>query len=457
MTGPKGADGTPGTSVTMTPQIGQNGVDGTNGANGTDGMTRIIYTDPNNTPHEVATLDDGIKYTGDTGSAYTKLNKVTNIVGGNKGPLTDGNIGVEATQTGDNATLTIKLAKDLVGLNSVTTVDAAGNTNVMNGAGNTYTNVVGDTNVVNAGGMTITNAANPTNPISITTNNISMGGNQIHNVAAGTAPTDAVNVSQLDAKVAGATTKVVAGNNTTVNSATNPDGSTTYTVGLQDKITLGNNPKTAVTVDGTAGTITAGTGAQAVKVDGTTGTVQAGNVTVNGQAGTVNGLTNTTWDPNNYVSGQAATEDQLKAINNIINNLHSNQPTVTEGQNIKVATVAGFEPGTSVNYIVSTSDDLVAKTIKLDDGNGNATYINGGTTTVTNAKGDTTTVNANGVTISNGNNPVSITNTGLNNGGNRITNVADGINDNDAATVGQLKEISTEGAVKYEPGCSRCI
>ena len=140
----KGADGKDG--VTITGKDGVDGVDGAEGhiglngkdgmtdiyttpgqpgVNGKDGetMTRIIYTDPNGANHEVATLDDGMKYTGDSGSAAVKLNKTVNIVGGETDASklsTDANIGVVASQDGDNAKLTVQLAKDITGLNTVT-------------------------------------------------------------------------------------------------------------------------------------------------------------------------------------------------------------------------------------------------------------------------------------------------------------------------------------------------
>ncbi|WP_039158542.1 YadA-like family protein, partial [Gallibacterium anatis] len=63
----------------------------------------------------------------------------------------------------------------------------------------------------------------------------------------------------------------------------------------------------------------------------------------------------------------------------------------------------------------------------------------------TDGKGNTTTVNGSGVTVKSaqGGN-VSLTANGLNNGGNRITNLADGIEDSDAATVGQLKRVGSQ-------------
>ncbi len=65
----------------------------------------------------------------------------------------------------------------------------------------------------------------------------------------------------------------------------------------------------------------------------------------------------------------------------------------------------------------------------------------------TGATGNTTVVNGEGITIHNttNNSTVSLTSSGLNNGGNRITNIADGIENTDAASVGQLKAV--EGSI----------
>ncbi|KXA11912.1 Hep/Hag repeat protein, partial [Fusobacterium equinum] len=87
---------------------GEKGQAGVDGKNGTDGKTRIVYEywDPKNPKiavrEEVATLNDGIKYKGDSGEAYTKLNKQTEIVGGQKDTdkLSENNIGVVASQEG---------------------------------------------------------------------------------------------------------------------------------------------------------------------------------------------------------------------------------------------------------------------------------------------------------------------------------------------------------------------
>ena len=131
-------------------------------------------------------------------------------------------------------------------------------------------------------------------------------------MADGDALTDAVNVGQLNKAAAGSKTTVSDGVNTTVTSTTAADGHMDYKVNLNDKITLGEGAN-AVTMDGTKGTISAGT---KVSFDGTQGTGTIGNVTINGSGstGTVNGLTNKTWEPDKFVTGQAASEDQLKAL-----------------------------------------------------------------------------------------------------------------------------------------------
>ena len=87
----------------------------------------------------------------------------------------------------------------------------------------------------------------------------------------------------------------------------------------------------------------------------------------------------------------------------------------------------------------------------VSDGNGDlnvrlAKDVNVQSVTTTDAAGNKTVTNGNGVTITPaaGGNPVSLTDKGLNNGGNTITNVAPGVNDTDAANVQQVKAARTE-------------
>ncbi|WP_315555298.1 S-layer homology domain-containing protein, partial [Dialister invisus] len=140
------------------------GKPGVDGAPGTT-TTRIVYEKPDGTKEEVATLNDGMKYGGDTGAVIKKkLNEQVNVVGGITDETkltTEDNLGVVSD---GNNNLKVRMAKDLKGLNSVTT--------------NTLT--VGDVKIDNSG--------------------INAGNKKITNVAAGDISansTDAVNGGQL--------------------------------------------------------------------------------------------------------------------------------------------------------------------------------------------------------------------------------------------------------------------
>ena len=281
-TGENGKDGKIGINgkdgVTTNISVTRDGKPGVDGAPGTT-TTRIVYEKPDGTKEEVATLNDDMKYGGDTGNVIKKkLNEQVNVVGGitdeNK-LTTEDNLGVVSD---GNNNLKVRLAKALKGLESIT-------------AGDTF---------INNNGITISNGA-AGNTVSLTKNGLDNGGNKITNVAAGDVSansTDAVNGSQLhDVKtLAGQHTTVKAkDSNITVTEGTNGTGGKEYTVGLGDKVTLGTDPSKQVSIDGTTGIIKAG---DKVTIDGTTGNIDAGKVKINGKDGTVNGLTNKTWDPN---------------------------------------------------------------------------------------------------------------------------------------------------------------
>ena len=351
--------------------------------------------------------------------------------------LSSNNIGVVANTS--NNTLTVQLAKDLTGLTSVTT-------------GNT---------VMNTNGLTITTGGNT---VSLTNNGLNNGGKTITNVAAGVNNTDAVNVSQLNTAAAKATTTVSDGINTHVTHSTAADGHTDYQVNLNDTVTLGSGTN-AVILDGTKGTVTAGTGNNAVIVNGTKGTIQAGtkvsldgvngsgsigNVTINGggTTGTVNGLTNKTWDPDDYVSGQAATEDQLKQVGTTLSSAGLNF-VGNDGQSIhkdlgSTLNVVGGYTGTG-----STSAGNI-KTVKNTDGDleiqmADDAVFNSVTT-------GNTILNSSGVTIGSGDTMVSLTDAGLNNGGNKITNVAAGTADTDGVNVSQLNQSAAAAKTTVSQG-----
>lgn len=127
---------------------------------------RRTADDASSSTHAIATMDDGLAFAGDDASKVNRLlNTILTLKGGAAGEVTENNIAVKSFTDNDVQGFNIQLAKDITGLNSVTTknltVESGGTFNVENNT------------------------------------DIDMGGNQIHNVAPGTALTDAVNVSQL--------------------------------------------------------------------------------------------------------------------------------------------------------------------------------------------------------------------------------------------------------------------
>ena len=222
-----GVNGKDGSSVVINGKdgsIGLNGKDGKDGltmkakdgqpgVNGKDGITRIVYEDNSKTTHEVATLDDGMKYAGDDAQGADKskviakkLNETMDVVGGaDKSKLTDNNIGVNNV----DGKLKVQLSKEvnLTPSGSLT---------------------IGDT-VVNNNGLTISGGP------SITNNGINAGDKFITNVKAGVNNTDAVNVAQLKE----AKTEVKAGKNVTVSEDKGANGQTIYTVNAND-VALGD-------------------------------------------------------------------------------------------------------------------------------------------------------------------------------------------------------------------------
>ncbi|MDU4114834.1 YadA-like family protein [Veillonella sp.] len=326
---------------------------------------------------------------------------------------------------------------------------------------------------VNKDGLTIENGPK------VTKDGIDAADKKITNVADGTigaGSKDAVNGGQLhtaieDIKSTGFGLKAEDGN-----SVKKPLGETIDLKGdgniktsvdngaikmaLNDKITLGQDPAKQVNIDGSAGTITAGNGGNQVKIDGNDGsvtanTVKAGDVVVgkqtsDGKEGNfVTGLDNKTWDPENPVAvpGRAATEDQLKAVNDDFNNkartgrvFQGDQP----GDSGKVVRGLGdtmnLTGGADVNRLADNNIGVV-KNAAGDGYNIKLVKDLKGleSVTTTDAAGNTTVMNGGGVTITPAQgNAVSLTKDGLNNGGNRITNVGPGVDGTDAVNVNQL-------------------
>ena len=382
-----GINGKDGKSAEITVGKGEPGVDGTNGK---DGITRIIYKDEKGNHHEVATLDDGLKFKGDNADVVIrKLNTQLNITGGAKAAdLSDDNIGVVGT-AGDNGGLAVKLSKKLKGLTSAEFVDGDNITNIT--AGNvTITRKEGNTNkTVDLWELnnTVNNITNGTTDVSswklqangkneriikkdsvvnftdgantavtVNGNDITVDLNKKTKDQIQSNTTKINNIDQrvttiennIDQKIEGSKIKVEGDKATGVNATEVKDGDkvTGYKVSLENKVKVGN-----VTIDGT-----------------TDGTDKKGEIT---------GLTNTTVDAADFATkGRAATEEQLKAA---MDNVKTQSRTTVKGKgNI---TVTPETEGAS-KYTVElakdiTVDSVTAKTIKADEYKvGDKTYIN---------------------------------------------------------------------------------
>ena len=420
-----------------------------NGANGTvNNLTNITWDPAHITSGQAATEDQlkvvdnkidkntenltkkGLNFQADSGEVIHKdLGQTLDVVGGitDKAKLSDNNIGVVS----ENGKLNVKLAKDLTGLNSVTTGQTTINNNGLTIGGNTF----------------------------VTNNGFNANNTQIKNVKAGTEDSDAVNLKQLNEVKAASDTKVKGSKNIHVEEEINDlTKAKTYTVNLKDTVTLGSG-STSVHFDGTTGIIRAGEGANAVNINGTNGTINSGKVTINGGSGTVNDLTNRTWDPNKITNGQAATEDQLKVVDNKIDK--NTEDLTKKGLNFK------GDSGEAIHK------DL-GQTLELKGGESDASKLSNGNIGVVNENGnlnvklaknlkglDSVTVGSDpnkqvvlddkGVSVGG---KTYISNEGLNANNQKITNVAAGVNDTDAVNVQQLKSSMAAATTTVKAGDS---
>ena len=166
------------------------------------------------------TLARGRVFVGDTGKTVTVgLGDTLAIKGGATGSLTDDNIGVVSTEAKDGkpATMTVKLAKDVKMKDGSTSYDyylpeiktnPDGSKEIVKNADGSVKHQLGKdgnpirlvTTTVNGEGITIAPVKGLDKPtVSLTADGLDNGGNQIHNVAAGTANTDAATVGQVRA------------------------------------------------------------------------------------------------------------------------------------------------------------------------------------------------------------------------------------------------------------------
>ena len=414
--GVKGADGS---AVVINGKDGSIGLNGTNGrdgitiqgkdgAKGLDGTntTRIVYHDvTNNKDHEVATLDDGMKFAGDDGQTDSskviskKLNTVVDIVGGaDKTKLTDNNIGVNNV----NGKLKVQLSKDL-------DLTAGGSVKM------------GDT-TVNNGGITIkAPTGGTTTDVHLGSDGLNNGGNKITNVAKGTADTDAVNVSQLkDAK-------------SELKADERHIKPGTYTVDSNGKVTMtyvdGNGHDVAnekAVIEGIA------------KNDLSNITNDGKNVITN-LIDMENG-NNTTVSSRKDATGKKIfkVDVDLSATNRKVDTAATGTGSVASGS---AAGAAVVNKGTQF----VAGDNMVVKreTMSGNDTDQKITYaLNPNLQNIKSISSGTTTSNAPRIDF--GSNTVTINNGNLSLGGNKITNLAPGTSSTDAVNLSQLEGARTK-------------
>ena len=498
--GLNGKDGKDGLTIR-----GANGQDGVNGTNGTNGITRIVYEDKNNNKHEVATTDDGLKFTGNNTDVVNKnkLNSLVKVQGEGVDKTTSasfksasGNINVKADGTD---TLEVQLNKDLKNITSIkndgpATMTIGGNEFKFDG-GNVN---MGGNNITNlkSGGDVIDNAANigdvkriskandlhiaPTqsNRAGETTTSYSYdaadksvtlkyndgnGANQAGTIAkidlSGLADqikdgysfsTDAkgnvVGNHAVTAVGNGKTVSYAAGDNLTITqNIDNATGEQTYTYALSNDIKVGNDGKDGKDgVDGKIGVN--GKDGSAVVING-----KDGSIGLNGKDGK-DGLTIKGANGQDGVDGKNGKDGMTRIVYEDKNNNKHEVATTDDG--MKYAGDNGQTDSTKViaKKLNQTLDITGgADSTKLTENNIGVNNVDGklkvqlaqniNLTPAGSLTIGDTKITDGGLVINNG---PSITKGGINAGDLNITNVKAGVNDTDAVNVKQLKSAKTE-------------
>ena len=248
---------------------------------------------------------------------------------------------------------------------------------------------------------------------------------------------DAINAAKKAAKTeitanTGEAANATTGN-VTITSTTAADGHTIYDVKLNDKVTLGTG-NNAVTIDGTAGKITA---KNAV----------IGGVTVDGDNSYVTGLSNTTWN-GTATTGRAATEDQLKSV-------ADTAKATTDAVNLKFSGDTNTSAG-----VVNLKDDTFNI---VGDGKYVTTDANGKALTVKVSEAEVRKSAVAAVTVStdatDANNPISVTSTTSADGTTKDykvtidgTKIANKTNLSYKANDGTAKQVSLADGLNFKNG-----
>ena len=418
-------------------------------------------------------LQKGLTFGGDNADKNfeRKLGNQVFVKGGaDAAKLSDNNIGVVSDDL--NGTLNVKLAKDLQGLNSAQ-FETDGNVTTINGGNVSLADKDGNIAETTANGITLTPVpSSGKEAVSLTKDGLNNGGNKITKVAEGTLAadsTDAVNGAQLykvDQKANTNAENIAKGINIGGTS-----GSNKYALG--DTVNIkGDSNITSETVEG---------GVQLKLAD----TVKIGQdsgkpVSIDGVNGTVSGLSNTTLGGADFATkGQAASEEQLNAAQANLAKLLGGNAANDKG-NVTTTDIGGTgkdnvhdaiaavketaDKGWNLNANDETSSEKIAAgdTVTFKEGKNVKVSRNGKHITVATSDDvsfDKVTVGGsvltdNGLTVGNGKagKPVSLTKDGLNNGGNKIANVAKGTDDTDAVNVAQLKAAAAKATSKVDSG-----
>ena len=348
-----------------------------------------------------------------------KPNETLTIQGTGTGAFSDYDSSNIQTQVSGDGTVTIGLKKDL-NVNSVTAGDSKIDNNGLTINGGPSVTKTG----IDAGNKKITNVADGT--ISAGSKDAINGG-QLH---------DALN--NINTNIAASRTKVEAGDGSVSVTPTTPpaSGPITYKVSV-------NTDGTTITKDAN-GKLKANTTTLNVPNTGN----DAGKVTA--PAATDAGKLVTAGDIANAINGSGFTLTTSASTGGSVSG--TTTELVNPGETVTVDAGKNISVTQANNKItVATKDQVEFTQVTVKDAAGNQTVTNPGGTTTTDTAGNKTVTNANGVTITpaGGGNPVSLTNTGLNNGGNKITNVAAGdvnATSSDAVNGSQLHAVATQAA-----------
>ena len=338
------------------------------GANGTG---RISYTDGNGAAHTVATLGDGLNFAGDTGKASVALDKTLDVKGGATDLATGNNIGV----TANGSELSLKLAKNVTGLETITAGGAKLGTQTdgndttksgdyLTGLDNT-TWTVGQTQPVTGRAATedqlksVSDVVNSNKTqITINTDNIAKGLNfSASNKVDGAYKTVKKNLGDTVAVRANDAQKDHT--YTTDNLTTEIDDNGIITVKMDtqltaDKVTVGKDGN-AITLDGSNGNVTTGSS--------TLG--GAGLTIANGPSVTTGGISGGSKQITEVKSGASSMDDS----NNPIYGTDTNAANIGDVKKIaaKTVTVSGDNKNTQVVGTPNTTDGTVDYKVSLND------------------------------------------------------------------------------------------